>query len=114
MLEPVGDPAARRQGDLAERTGDTWRAGFDPGAPRRRCARQDRREAGLVLITPRRRRLGILFCVRNLQTVQGDERDVILPGVNFGPTDPAAKTMSMYFGKLNCADGERRLNVAAT
>jgi very-short-patch-repair endonuclease len=53
-------------------------------------------------------------CVRNLETVQGDERDVILLGVNFGPTDPGGKTMSMYFGKLNNAGGERRLNVAAT
>lgn len=53
-------------------------------------------------------------CVRNLETVQGDERDVILLGVNFGPTDQAGKTMSMYFGKLNNAGGKRRLNVAAT
>lgn len=53
-------------------------------------------------------------CVRNLETVQGDERDVILLGVNFGPTEPSGKTMSMSFGKLNNAGGERRLNVAAT
>ncbi|WP_010219117.1 DUF3320 domain-containing protein [Sphingomonas sp. PAMC 26621] len=53
-------------------------------------------------------------CIRNLETVQGDERDVILLGVNFGPTEPAGKTMSMSFGKLNPSGGWRRLNVAAT
>lgn len=53
-------------------------------------------------------------CIRNLETVQGDERDVILLGVNFGPTEPCGKTMSMSFGKLNPSGGWRRLNVAAT
>lgn len=53
-------------------------------------------------------------CIRNLETVQGDERDVILLGVNFGPTEPEGKTMSMSFGKLNPTGGWRRLNVAAT
>ncbi|WNO55183.1 DUF3320 domain-containing protein [Stakelama saccharophila] len=53
-------------------------------------------------------------CVRNLETVQGDERDVILLGTNFGPTEPAGKTMSMAFGKLNASGGWRRLNVAVT
>ena len=52
--------------------------------------------------------------VRNLETVQGDERDVILLGVNFGPTEPGGLTMSMAFGKLNASGGKRRLNVAAT
>jgi very-short-patch-repair endonuclease len=53
-------------------------------------------------------------CVRNLETAQGDERDVILLGVNFGPTEPGGKTMSMSFGKLNMSGGWRRLNVAIT
>lgn len=53
-------------------------------------------------------------CIRNLETVQGDERYVILLGVNFGPTEPEGKTMSMSFGKLNPTGGWRRLNVAAT
>jgi superfamily I DNA and/or RNA helicase len=53
-------------------------------------------------------------CIRNLETVQGDERDVILLGINFGPNEPAGKTMSMAFGKLNGSGGWRRLNVAAT
>jgi hypothetical protein len=53
-------------------------------------------------------------CVRNLETVQGDERDIILLGINFGPTEPGGKTMSMTFGKLNASGGWRRLNVATT
>ncbi|TPW35383.1 DUF4011 domain-containing protein [Oecophyllibacter saccharovorans] len=52
--------------------------------------------------------------VRNLETVQGDERDVILFGTNFGPTEPGGQTMSMNFGKLNADGGNRRLNVATT
>ena len=53
-------------------------------------------------------------CVRNLETAQGDERDVILLGVGFGPTEPGGKTLSMNFGKLNPNGGWRRLNVAVT
>ena len=53
-------------------------------------------------------------CVRNLETAQGDERDVILLGANFGPTEPGGRTMSMAMGKLNASGGWRRLNVAAT
>lgn len=52
--------------------------------------------------------------VRNLETAQGDERDVVLLGVGFGPTDPEGQTMSMNFGKLNAQGGWRRLNVAIT
>lgn len=52
--------------------------------------------------------------VKNLETVQGDERDVILLGICYGPTAPGAGTMSMNFGPLNRDGGERRLNVALT
>lgn len=52
--------------------------------------------------------------MRNLETAQGDERDIILIGVGFGPTEPEGKTMSMGFGKLNTDGGWRRLNVAVT
>ena len=46
--------------------------------------------------------------------MQGDERDLILLGIGFGPTDPGGKTMAMNFGALNNQGGWRRLNVAAT
>lgn len=52
--------------------------------------------------------------VKNLETVQGDQRDVICLSVGFGPTEPTAQTMSMNFGPLNKQGGERRLNVAIT
>ena len=52
--------------------------------------------------------------VKNLETVQGDQRDVILISIGYGPTEPGAQTMSMNFGPLNRQGGERRLNVAIT
>jgi hypothetical protein len=50
--------------------------------------------------------------VKNLESVQGDERDVILFSVTFGPD--AEGYISMNFGPLNRDGGERRLNVAIT
>ncbi|QQL43714.1 DUF3320 domain-containing protein [Sulfuriroseicoccus oceanibius] len=52
--------------------------------------------------------------VKNLETVQGDERDFILLSIGYGPTEPGSPTMSMNFGPLNRDGGERRLNVALT
>ncbi len=52
--------------------------------------------------------------VKNLESVQGDERDVIMFSLGYGPTEPDGKTMSMNFGPLNKSGGERRLNVAIT
>lgn len=50
--------------------------------------------------------------VKNLENVQGDERDTILFSVGFGPDE--AGRVSMNFGPLNQDGGERRLNVAVT
>lgn len=50
--------------------------------------------------------------VKNLENVQGDERDVIFFSICYG-LDEAGK-LSMNFGPLNRDGGERRLNVAAT
>jgi very-short-patch-repair endonuclease len=50
--------------------------------------------------------------VKNLESVQGDERDVILFSICYGP-DETGK-VSMNFGPLNRDGGERRLNVAVT
>lgn len=50
--------------------------------------------------------------VKNLETVQGDERDVILFSICYGPD--AAGVVRMNFGPLNNKGGERRLNVAIT
>lgn len=48
--------------------------------------------------------------VKNLENVQGDERDVILFSIGYGP-DQEGK-VSMNFGPLNRDGGWRRLNVA--
>jgi very-short-patch-repair endonuclease len=50
--------------------------------------------------------------VKNLENVQGDERDVILFSITFGPDETGR--VSMNFGPLNKQGGERRLNVAIT
>ncbi len=48
--------------------------------------------------------------IKNLENVQGDERDVILFSIGYGP-DKDGK-LSMNFGPLNNEGGWRRLNVA--
>ncbi len=50
--------------------------------------------------------------VKNLENVQGDERDVILFSITFGKD--ATGKLSMNFGPMNKEGGYRRLNVAAT
>ena len=50
--------------------------------------------------------------VKNLEEIQGDERDVVLFSTTFGPDRDGA--VSMNFGPLNADGGERRLNVAIT
>lgn len=50
--------------------------------------------------------------VKNLENVQGDERDVILFSITF--TQDSAGKRTMDFGALNRDGGERRLNVAVT
>lgn len=50
--------------------------------------------------------------IKNLESVQGDERDVIIFSICYGP-DTEGK-VSMNFGPLNKTGGERRLNVAIT
>jgi very-short-patch-repair endonuclease len=50
--------------------------------------------------------------VKNLENIQGDERDVMLFSTTFGP-DLAGK-LTMNFGAINGEGGEKRLNVAVT
>ena len=52
------------------------------------------------------------FFVKNLETIQGDERDVILISVGYGFDED--RKMSLNFGPLNQDGGERRLNVLIT
>jgi very-short-patch-repair endonuclease len=52
------------------------------------------------------------FFVKNLENVQGDERDVIFISVGYGKD--ANGYLSMNFGPLNADGGQRRLNVLIT
>jgi len=49
------------------------------------------------------------FFIKNLENVQGDERDVIFISIGYGKTREG--NLSMSFGPLNRDGGERRLNV---
>ena len=50
--------------------------------------------------------------IKNLENVQGDERDVILFSTTYGPSQEGR--MSLNFGPLNREGGWKRLNVAIT
>lgn len=50
--------------------------------------------------------------IKNLETVQGDERDTIIFSIGYAP-DASGKFI-MNFGPLSRSGGERRLNVAVT
>lgn len=50
--------------------------------------------------------------VKNLESVQGDERDIMYFSITYGPDIHGA--VSMNFGPMNRDGGERRLNVAIT
>jgi hypothetical protein len=52
------------------------------------------------------------FMVRNLENLQGDERDVIFVSMGYG--FDADGRLSLSFGPLNREGGERRLNVLMT
>jgi very-short-patch-repair endonuclease len=69
-----------------------------PSCPDLECLLDDDGEGGLF--------------VKNLESVQGDERDVILFSIGYGRDGSGRLTMS--FGPLNASGGERRLNVAVT
>jgi len=50
--------------------------------------------------------------IKNLESVQGDERDVMYFSTTYGPDTNG--NLSMNFGPMNKRGGERRLNVAIT
>lgn len=57
------------------------------------------------------------FFVKNLENVQGDERDTIFFSVGYAKTKEQKqhhRPMAMRFGPLGVSGGERRLNVAIT
>ena len=52
------------------------------------------------------------FFVKNLENVQGDDRDIIIFSIGYGPDETGRITMN--FGPLSQQNGNRRLNVAIT
>ncbi|MBO9615533.1 MAG: DUF4011 domain-containing protein [Dyadobacter sp.] len=50
--------------------------------------------------------------VKNIENVQGDERDIIIFSMGYAPDEKGR--VSMQFGTLNMQGGENRLNVAVT
>ncbi|MEB0249984.1 DUF3320 domain-containing protein, partial [Mucilaginibacter sp. 5B2] len=52
------------------------------------------------------------FFIKNLENVQGDERDVIMISIGYGRTEDGK--VPMNFGPVNNEGGERRLNVSIT
>ena len=52
------------------------------------------------------------FFTKNLEMVQGDERDRMIFSVGYGPAQDG--TISTNFGPINKSGGERRLNVVVT
>ena len=53
------------------------------------------------------------FFIKNLENVQGDERDVIFISMTYGPSGPDARVFQR-FGPINSDTGWRRLNVLFT
>ncbi len=53
------------------------------------------------------------FFIKNLETIQGDERDVIMISTLYGPDTPGG-SVYQRFGPINSVHGHRRLNVLFT
>jgi len=54
------------------------------------------------------------FFVKNLESVQGDERDRMIMCVGYGPTEGSGAVPPNRFGPINGENGSRRINVAIT
>jgi hypothetical protein len=52
--------------------------------------------------------------IKNLENVQGDERDVIVISFTYGPQSRGASNVPQRFGPINSEQGWRRLNVLFT
>jgi len=52
------------------------------------------------------------FFVKNIENVQGDEKDIIIFSVGYAPNESGV--VKAHFGSLNVSGGENRLNVAFT
>jgi hypothetical protein len=57
-------------------------------------------------------RLPAALIVKNIENVQGDERDIVIFSIGYAPDEKGH--MTAQFGSLNVQGGENRLNVAVT
>jgi very-short-patch-repair endonuclease len=73
---------------------------------------EEKTDAALRAFLSRWEKTPMPFDVKNLENVQGDERDAIFVSVTFGPD--REQRFRMNFGPINQADGYRRLNVLFT
>lgn len=69
--------------------------------------------AGAAEYLERHEKVGWPFFVKNLENVQGDERDVIFVSTTFGKPE-GSSSVRQNFGPINRPDGWRRLNVLFT
>ncbi|AKD57735.1 AAA domain-containing protein [Spirosoma radiotolerans] len=65
-----------------------------------------------LLATPPEKWTALQLFVKNIENVQGDERDIIIFSIGYAPDERGR--LSMQFGSLNAKGGENRLNVAVT
>lgn len=70
-------------------------------------------EFDALYLLDRNRKIDSQFFVKNIENVQGDEREVILFSVAYAKSQPKGRVNQM-FGCLNKEGGENRLNVAIT
>lgn len=52
--------------------------------------------------------------IRNLETIQGDEADIVIMSVTYAPKDKQSNRVNQSFGVLSRQGGYKRLNVAIT
>jgi hypothetical protein len=76
-----------------------------------RLAEEDERFAQLLAEEQERKENGefVGMFVKNLENVQGDERDIMIVSVCYGPS--VTRKIRMNFGPVNKLGGEKRLNV---
>jgi len=75
--------------------------------------RQDERRFDLAMTTLASEQNEEPLFVRNLENIQGDERDIMIISCTYGPHTPGG-TPTQRFGPLNREGGERRFNVLIT
>lgn len=75
---------------------------------------QLRENEGLRKIYENNQMLAEPLFVKNLENVQGDERDVIIISMTYGPETAGSSVMHQRFGPINSDVGWRRLNVLFT